>query len=48
LLTNQDDVPDDIKAIPDVFKLMTRDAKMAKKRNTTNVAIESPEPALAR
>jgi hypothetical protein len=35
LCTNQAVVPDDINAIPDVFKLMTRDADMAKASNAT-------------
>jgi hypothetical protein len=29
LLTNQAEIPDDITAIPDIYKLMTRDAKLA-------------------
>ncbi len=33
LLTNQPDVPKDIVAIPDMFRLMTRDAELAKARN---------------
>lgn len=47
LLTNHEDVPADINAIPDVFKLMTRDAEMAKERNAA-ASVESPEPAMAR
>ena len=35
LLTNQPEIPDDIVAIPDIFKLMTRDAELAKERNET-------------
>jgi predicted AlkP superfamily pyrophosphatase or phosphodiesterase len=34
LCTNQADLPDDIAAIPDIFKLMTRDAELAKARNS--------------
>jgi hypothetical protein len=34
LLTNQTNIPDDIVAIPDMFKLMTRDAELARSRNT--------------
>ena len=34
LLTNHSDVPEDIVAIPDVFKLMTRDAELAHELNT--------------
>jgi hypothetical protein len=33
LLTNQDEIPEDIVAIPDICKLMTRDAELAKERN---------------
>lgn len=33
LCTNQPDIPDEIAAIPDVFRLMTRDAELAAARN---------------
>jgi len=33
LLTNQPEIPDDIAAIPDLFRLMTRDAAAAKTAN---------------
>jgi hypothetical protein len=33
LLTNQPELPDDVTAIPDIYKLMTRDAKLAHKCN---------------
>jgi predicted AlkP superfamily pyrophosphatase or phosphodiesterase len=33
LCTNQTSIPDEIKAIPDIFRLMTRDAILAKERN---------------
>jgi predicted AlkP superfamily pyrophosphatase or phosphodiesterase len=33
LCTNQSDLPAEVKAIPDVFRLMTRDADLAKARN---------------
>jgi len=33
LLTNQPDIPCDIEAIPDIFRLMTRDAELARERN---------------
>ena len=33
LLTNQPEIPDDIAAIPDIFHLMTRDAKLARSEN---------------
>ena len=33
LLTNQPALPGDITAIPDIFKLMTRDALLAKEKN---------------
>jgi predicted AlkP superfamily pyrophosphatase or phosphodiesterase len=35
LCTNQKTVPDDITSIPDIFRLMTRDADLAKARNAT-------------
>jgi hypothetical protein len=34
LCTNQPEIPDEIAAIPDVFRLMTREAMVAKARNT--------------
>jgi len=33
LLTNQPDIPGQIAAIPDIYRLMTRDAELAKARN---------------
>jgi hypothetical protein len=33
LCTNQSEIPDDIVAIPDIFRLMTRDAEMARAYN---------------
>ena len=33
LLTNQPEIPDDITAFPDIFRLMTRDAELARARN---------------
>ena len=33
LCTNQADLPDDISAIPDVYRLMTHDAELARQRN---------------
>jgi hypothetical protein len=33
LLTNQAEIPQEVVAIPDVFKLMTRDAELARERN---------------
>jgi hypothetical protein len=36
LLTNQAEIPDDIVAIPDIFKLMTQDAELAKSANAAN------------
>jgi hypothetical protein len=37
LCTNQANLPEDIAAIPDVFRLMTRDADFARSRNGTAV-----------
>jgi hypothetical protein len=42
LLTNQPQVPGDIRAIPDIFKLMVRDAKLAKKANAFREAGSTP------
>jgi hypothetical protein len=38
LLTNQPEIPDDIVAIPDIFKLMTHDAELAKAANEATPA----------
>jgi predicted AlkP superfamily pyrophosphatase or phosphodiesterase len=35
LLSNQTDVPDDIRAIPDIYRLMVREASQAKERNAS-------------
>jgi predicted AlkP superfamily pyrophosphatase or phosphodiesterase len=45
LLTNQAEIPDDIVAIPDIFKLMTHDAELAKAAN--HPALRRFEPQLA-
>jgi hypothetical protein len=37
LCTNQPEIPEDIAAIPDIFRLMTRDAELAKVRNAEPV-----------
>ncbi|HZR17135.1 MAG TPA: alkaline phosphatase family protein [Verrucomicrobiae bacterium] len=42
LCTNQPDIPEDIAAIPDVFRLMLRDAQLAHERNQLRT-----EPALS-
>jgi predicted AlkP superfamily pyrophosphatase or phosphodiesterase len=34
LCSNHTDIPEDIRAIPDIYRLMTRDADLAKSRNT--------------
>ena len=44
LCTNQPELPDEIAAIPDVFRLMTRDAQIAKTANGRNGTPESPAP----
>jgi len=38
LCSNQPDVPDNITAIPDMFRLMTRDALLAKERNAVSAS----------
>ncbi|MDB6068401.1 MAG: Type phosphodiesterase/nucleotide pyrophosphatase [Pedosphaera sp.] len=35
LMTNQTEIPEEITAIPDMFRLMTRDAELAKARNAS-------------
>jgi hypothetical protein len=37
LCTNQEAIPDEINSIPDIFRLMTRDADLAKARNATQM-----------
>jgi hypothetical protein len=39
LFTNQVDVPADITAIPDIFRLMVRDAELAKERNDPKLCV---------
>ena len=45
LLTNQREIPADIRAIPDMFRLMTRDAELAHARNRSTQP--GPEPVAA-
>lgn len=44
LCTNQDKIPNEIAAIPDIFRLMTGDAELAKERNTQGRRSKSPSP----
>jgi predicted AlkP superfamily pyrophosphatase or phosphodiesterase len=37
LCSNQSEIPEDITAIPDIFRLMTRDAELAKEKNSEPV-----------
>ena len=37
LCTNQEEIPEDVVAIPDIYRLMTRDADLAKTRNSAHV-----------
>jgi len=47
LMTNQREIPENIEAIPDIFRLMTRDAELAKSRNTClSRSVEWVEPDL--
>ena len=42
LLTNQREIPEDVVAIPDIYRLMARDAQLARSlnhQNTSNVTI---------
>jgi predicted AlkP superfamily pyrophosphatase or phosphodiesterase len=39
LCTNQMEIPADVAAIPDIFRLMTRDAELAKTRNAEPVSV---------
>ncbi len=41
LCTNHPDIPEDVRAIPDIFKLMTRDAAEAQLRNRTELPAQS-------
>jgi len=45
LCTNQEVLPDDITSIPDIFRLMTRDADLAKARNSIQSSNCLPLPA---
>jgi hypothetical protein len=45
LCTNQEDVPDDIRAIPDMYRLMVRDAELAQVRNRNTVTVGIREEA---
>jgi hypothetical protein len=42
LLTNQPDIPADIRAIPDIFKLMRNDAELAKAQNSGEKIVRPP------
>jgi hypothetical protein len=46
LCTNQTDVPEDIIAIPDIYRLMTRDALLANGRRTQQGTSKKAEPVL--
>jgi predicted AlkP superfamily pyrophosphatase or phosphodiesterase len=48
LMTNQAEIPDDIVAIPDIFKLMTRDAELAKAANRSVSGRIESKPAGSR
>ncbi|MDB6021823.1 MAG: Type phosphodiesterase/nucleotide pyrophosphatase [Pedosphaera sp.] len=53
LLSNHTDIPADITAIPDMFRLMTRDAELAKARNANraskqNAELENASPSTGR
>jgi hypothetical protein len=37
LCTNQLSIPEEVVAIPDIFRLMTRDALLAKERNASTI-----------
>jgi len=46
LLTNRRDIPEDINAIPDIYRLMTRDAELARERNRAPEPVARAEPSL--
>lgn len=46
LCTNQDELPEHIRAIPDVFELMVRDADLVKGRSGTMPAVASSGPLM--
>jgi hypothetical protein len=39
LFTNQTDIPDEIRALPDLFRLMVREAELAHNANNTPTAL---------
>ena len=47
LLTNQPDIPVEIRAIPDIFKLMKNDAELAKAENSGEKTVQPPPGARA-
>jgi len=47
LLTNQPDLPGEIRAIPDIFKLMKSDAELAKAENSGEKIVQPPPGARA-
>ena len=48
LLTNQSNIPEDIVAIPDIYRLMTRDAKLAWRENQSAANSTGVKQAVAR
>jgi hypothetical protein len=48
LLTNQTNIPEDVTAITDIFRLMTREAEQAKTANGRTEAIERDVPVVSR
>jgi hypothetical protein len=46
LCTNQAEIPEDVIGITDTFRLMTRDAELAAKRNSTPERKAYEQPSL--
>jgi hypothetical protein len=45
LCTNQEGIPDDVRAIPDMYRLMVQDAELARARNSNTVAEQTRNEA---
>jgi hypothetical protein len=48
LCTNQDDIPEDVTGITDIFRLMTRDAELALIRNSASMDESYDRPSFVR
>jgi predicted AlkP superfamily pyrophosphatase or phosphodiesterase len=46
LCTNQSEIPDEVSSIPDIYRLMTRDAELAAAKNSTSAPKDYEQPSL--